>query len=82
MTPWGVEEPNGGDTWAAITALRLLQQPIPRPDNEFTAHCQTRSGAFARVPGALPGLRDTCRALAVLAVLNDMSSAQFRTRCF
>lgn len=38
----------------------------------FAARCQSTAGGFARVPGALPNLRDTCRALTVLSALRDL----------
>lgn len=56
---------------AGTESLQCLGSPCRYANaiRKFAVRCQADNGGFARVPGALPGLRDTHRALAVLTVL-------------
>jgi hypothetical protein len=58
---------------AGLYTLRLFaaHPQYPAVVNNLVTSCQCANGGFARVPGALPRLHDTCRALAVLTILND-----------
>ena len=44
----------------------------PSSGAEYVAGCQTPRGGFGRVPGAVPRLDDTLRALEILGMLSEM----------
>jgi len=58
--------------YAGVSCCKHLELPVryEREVLEFTLACQSTDGGFAYVPGALPNLEFTYRALQVISMLN------------
>ena len=81
ITPWAVSS----SLQTQHASIRVLRHFGAGPRDaalirELVASCQTGLGGFGRVPGAIPRLDDSLRALGILSMLSPGASPPSDTR--